>query len=87
MAAVTTPPQVFNSGCCMLLKTGTLLTWHCLGEVRSQEGKVTPPQRTGVYSGNRGCRDMGQALGIILSFFLGPPPHPACNMGSITGWG
>lgn len=28
MAAVTTAPQVFTSGCFMLLKTGTLLTWH-----------------------------------------------------------
>lgn len=31
MAAVTTTPQVFTSGCFMLLKTGTLLTWHCQG--------------------------------------------------------
>ena len=31
MAAVTTAPQVFTSGCFMLLKTGTLLTWHCQG--------------------------------------------------------
>lgn len=31
MAAVTTAPQVFTSGCFMLLKTGTLLTWHCRG--------------------------------------------------------
>lgn len=31
MAAVTTAPQVFTSGCFMLLKTGTLLTWHCEG--------------------------------------------------------
>lgn len=29
MAAVTTAPQVFTSGCFILLKTGTLLTWHC----------------------------------------------------------
>jgi len=29
MAAVTTAPHVFTSGCFMLLKTGTLLTWHC----------------------------------------------------------
>lgn len=43
MAAVTTPPQVFTSGRCMLLKTGTLLTWHCQGEGQACGGQVTLP--------------------------------------------
>lgn len=45
MAAVTTPPQVFTSGRRMLLKTGTLLTWHCQGEGRGHGGQVTSPPR------------------------------------------
>lgn len=40
MAAVTTAPQVFTSGCFMLLKTGTELTWHCRGHERHGERTV-----------------------------------------------
>lgn len=36
MAAVTTAPHVFTSGCFMLLKTGTLLTWHCQRHEKSE---------------------------------------------------
>lgn len=60
MAAVTTPPQVFTSGCRMLLKMGTLLTWHCQGEGRSYAGEVaSPPVSRGRFLGDKDHRGQG----------------------------
>lgn len=70
MAAVTTPPQVFTSGRCMLLKIGTLLTWHCQGEGHSYGGEATsPPVSRGRFLGGKDHRDKRQVLG--------PPLHPS----------
>lgn len=70
MAAVTTPPQVFTSGRRMLLKMGTLLTWHCQGEGHSYAGEVTSPPVS------RG-RDKGRVLGSPLHpSSQGPPSCP-----------
>lgn len=63
MAAVTTPPQVFTWGCRMLLKTGTLLTWHCPGEGYGHGGEVaSSPGLKGRHLGGKGPRAKGQAL-------------------------
>lgn len=79
MAAVTTPPQVFTWGCRMLLKTGTLLTWHCPGEGYGHGGEVaSSPGLKGRHLGGKGPRDKGQAL-------VHPSPresnHPIYNLG------
>lgn len=63
MAAVTTPPQVFTSGRRMLLKIGTLLTWHCEGEGHSYGGEVaSPPVSRGRYLGDKDHRNKGQVV-------------------------
>lgn len=93
MAAVTTPPQVFTSGRCMLLKTGTLLTWHCPGEGHGHGGEMTsPPVSRGRYLGNKDPRDKGQVLRPLLcpspQDFLHPawvpPPSWVPTWGGVT---
>lgn len=64
MAAVTTPPHVFTSGCRMLLKMGTLLTWHCQGEGHSYGGKVaSSPISRGRYLGTKAIGTKGKSWG------------------------
>lgn len=83
MAAVTTPPQVFTSGCRMLLKMGTLLTWHCQGEGHSYAGEVTsPPVSRGRFLGDKDHRGQGASPGVPTPRI----PHPARDVGSIPGW-
>lgn len=53
MAAVTTAPQVFTSGCFMLLKTGTLLTWHCRRHEKSTGTRDGLSWSTGSRAGPR----------------------------------
>lgn len=87
MAAVTTPPHVFSSGCRMLLKMGTLLTWHCRGAGHSYGGEVaSSPVSRERGLGDKGHRGKRQVLGSPFHP-SSQDPHPACNVGSIPGWG
>lgn len=79
MAAVTTPPHVFTSGCRMLLKMGTLLTWHCRGEGHGYAGEMTSSPAPFPERGNLGDKDhgdKGRVLGVPTPSFLPGYPIP-----------
>lgn len=79
MAAVTTQPQVFTLGLRMLLKTGTLLTWHCSCEAHGHGGEGPHPQF--LKGGTLRTEMTGTGVGVVVQHGKLPFGMPENHMG------